>query len=94
MLHRTGSSVAELLQRGAAVNARASDSATPLMRACAEGHLAAATLLLDAGADLPLLCNNVHSALQLTKRRARVDKAPKLPEHREHKALFKKRGAV
>jgi hypothetical protein len=57
----------------------------------------AATLLLDTGADLALLCNNGHSALRLARRRARADKAPKRPEHREHKALvrlLKKRGAV
>ena len=94
----------ELRLRGAAVNARADNGATPLINACIEGHLAAATLLIDAGADLALLDNTGHSALIWAERRvvrnaappAAGTKPPTAAQRREHKALvalLKARGA-
>ena len=65
---------------------------------CAEGHLAAATLLLDAGADLTLLDNEGDSALSCAEFRVWLDdededepdegdEAPTAAQRREHKAV-------
>ena len=43
--------VAELVARGADVDARATEGATPLMEASAGGHVAAVRELLRGGAD-------------------------------------------
>jgi len=96
--------VRELLLRGAAVNARADNGATPLICACDKGHLAAATLLLDAGANLALVTNGGHSALFYAERRVELDAAPpaagakpptaaQVAEHKALVALLKARGA-
>jgi ankyrin repeat protein len=87
--------VRELLSHGAAVNSQADDGVTPLVDACIEGHLAAATLLLDAGADPALLNNGGWSALRLAERRVEIDgeepeegeEAPTAAQVEEHKAL-------
>ena len=69
-----------------------------------KGHLAAATLLLDAGADLALLDNAGDSALTWAERRVVADAAPpaagaeppsaaQVMEHTALVALLKARGA-
>jgi hypothetical protein len=96
--------VRELLSRSAAVNAQADNGATPLICACIEGQLAAATLLLDAGADLALLTNAGWSALRCAEHRVAADAAPpaagaapptaaEVAEHKALVALLKARGA-
>ena len=103
---RTGRAevVRELLSRGAPLNAQANDGCTPLIRASIKGNLAAATLLLDAGADLALLDNVGDSALSCAERRVESDdeepdedeEPPTAAQRREHKALvalLKARGA-
>ena len=95
----------ELLSRGAAVDAQETDGRTSLINACDKGHLAAATLLLDAGADLALLTNAGWSALRYAERRVELDDAepdegeepPTAAQVAEHKALvalLKARGAA
>jgi hypothetical protein len=92
-----GVSVRELLSRGAGVNVRDNDGVTPLILACDAGHLAAATLLLDAGADLALLDNVGDSALRCAERRVELDdeepeegaEPPTAAQRREHRALVK-----
>jgi ankyrin repeat protein len=96
--------VRELLSRGAPLNAQTTNGITPLMQACDKGHLAAATLLLDAGADLALLSNAGHSALAYAERRVARDAAlpaagaapptaAQVAEHAALVALLKARGA-
>jgi len=76
----------------------------PLLGACDSGHLAAATLLLDAGADLVLLDNAGRAALRWAERRVQLDdeepaegaEPPTAAQRAEHKAvvaLLKARGA-
>ena len=95
----------KLLLHGAAVNAQANNGCTPLINASDKGHLAAATLLLDAGADLALLNNAGWSALHYAEDRVERDDeepeegedAPTAAQRREHKALvklLKQRGAA
>ena len=97
--------VRELLSRGAAVNAQADNGATPLISACENGQFAAATLLLDAGADLALLNNAGWSALRYAERRVELDDeepdegeepptAAQVAEHKALVALLKARGAA
>ncbi len=94
----------ELLSRGAAVDAQENDGRTSLINACDKGHLAAATLLLDAGADLALLTNAGWSALRYAERRIVRDAAPpaagatpptaaQVAEHKALAQLLKARGA-
>ncbi len=97
--------VRELLSRGAAVNAQADNGATPLILACEEGRLAAATVLLDASADLALLSNAGWSALRCAEQCVALDAAPPAEgaapptaaqscEHKALVALLKARGAA
>ena len=96
--------VRELLARGAAPNARTNNRHTPLIDAYGRGQLAAATLLLDAGADVALLTNTGRSALLWAERRMQLDdeepeegaEPPTAAQRAEHKAvvaLLKARGA-
>jgi ankyrin repeat protein len=78
------------------------------MNACQFGHLAAATLLIDGGANLALLDNafrSNRSALHWAERRVAQDAAPpsvgaapptaaQLQEHRDLVALLRARGAM
>jgi hypothetical protein len=68
--------VRKLLSRGAAVDAQTITGSSPLTCACENGQLAAATLLLDAGADLALLTNGSWSALIWAERCVAPDAAP------------------
>jgi hypothetical protein len=65
--------VRELIAHGAAVDAQAPDGWTALIHACARGRLAAATALLDAGADHALLDRNGRSARRFAERRVERD---------------------
>jgi hypothetical protein len=54
----------ELLKRhDVDLNAQDNNGDTPLIRACTDSHLLAATILIGAGADVALLNNAGHSAL-------------------------------
>ena len=62
----------ELLKRhDVDINARDGDGNTPLINACTQGHLMAATILI--GADLALLNNSGHSALFRAEQRVQQD---------------------
>ena len=64
----------ELLKRhDVDVNAQDGDGSTPLIAACLQGHLMAATILIAAGANLALLNNAGHSALFYAERRVWID---------------------
>ena len=54
-----------LLEKGAAVNAQSEKGFTALMKACWTGHLEAARLLLEQGADRTLKANSGHTAMTL-----------------------------
>ena len=96
----------ELLEcSGASVDTQDSGGLTPLMRACAFGHLAAAALLLDRGANVALLDNIGISALRIAKHCVWQDAAPpvagaepptaaQLQEHRDLVKLLEARGAT
>jgi ankyrin repeat protein len=96
----------ELLKRdGVDANAQSNDGCTPLMAACGDGHLAAATLLIDSGANLALLSNHGWSALRCAEQRVAQDAEPpeedeepptaaQRKEHRNLVALLKARGAT
>ena len=84
---------------------RTDNGSTPLINACGAGRLAAATLLLDAGADTALLDNGGWSALRWAEDRVVFDdeepeegeEPPTAAQAAEHKALvalLKARGAV
>ena len=94
-----------LLSRGAAINTLTNDGCTALIGACDPGILAAARVLLDAGADLTLRDHAGWSALDYAEDRVERDdeepdedeEAPTAAQRREHKALvrlLKKRGAA
>ena len=64
--------VRELLKHPAVhINAQDADGLTPLMETCLKGHVMAATLLVEHGADLALLNNGGQSALRLAEDKAR-----------------------
>ena len=96
--------VRELLARGAPLNAQSDSGRTSLISACDNGHLAAATLLLDAGADLALLDVDSDAALWWAENLVQLDdeepedgaKPPTAAQRAEHEALvalLKARGA-
>jgi hypothetical protein len=67
-------SMRELLKRhDVDINAQNGSGDTPLITACFQGHLIAATLLIGHGADLALLSNTGRSALFWAKRRVQHD---------------------
>ena len=97
----------ELLKsHDAELNAQDADGFTPLMYACAEGHLLAATTLIDAGADLSLLNHAGDSALGSAEARVEADgeeredgdeEAPTVAQKAENEqlvAMLKARGAT
>ena len=66
----------ELLKRhDVDLNAQDGDGDTPLIDACAQGHLMAVTILIGADANLALLDNAGHSALFWAEWRVRQDTA-------------------
>lgn len=78
--------VAELLQKGADVNARAPNKQTPLMLAAKSGNIEIAKLLLDAKADTTLKDQNGDTALTLAEKAnnseiARLISRPAHPTH-------------
>ena len=86
----------ELLKRhNVGINAQDVVGSTPLMFACWEGHLTAATIVIGAGADLALRDNDGRSALDWAEWRVEEDALappgaadpPPVKAQREHKAL-------
>ena len=63
----------ELLMHRPDVNAQGADGDTPLIKACSEGHLMAATALIGLGANLALLNNAGESALALAEALVEAD---------------------
>jgi ankyrin repeat protein len=62
------------------INVQDGDGRTPLIMACSQGHLMAATILIGAGADLALLTNAGQSALFWAEWRVQQDAvAPAAP---------------
>jgi ankyrin repeat protein len=70
----------ELLVLRPDINAQGGAGVTPLMDACVQGHLMAATILIGHGANLALLNNAGQSALSVAEWRVRQDAvAPAAP---------------
>ena len=96
----------ELLKSDEAeLNAQDAFGTSPLMDACAKGHLMAATLLIGHGADVNVLNHAGESALHLAKHLVTRDAAPpaagaeartaaQLEEHKQVVALLKAHGAT